>query len=91
MAKVGWPGTARGRGGQPALESQVAGPDRTAQEAEDNELLALIDTHLPVELRADFLRMRAGGVKGMPSDRKKRVRAAVAAIMAEAAHCDTPG
>ena len=55
--------------------------DEAAASAEFNELHELIDTALPAELRADYLRL-CGGVK-LPRSRKKAVQAAVAAILRE--------
>lgn len=51
------------------------------EEAVSHELLAKIDAALPVDLRADYLRMREHIV--IPKSRRQRVRDAVLAIIAE--------
>lgn len=53
-----------------------------AQEAGVNEMLALIDRHLDVDLRADYLRMRAG--KSVAKARRMAVEAAVREILSDA-------
>jgi DNA-directed RNA polymerase specialized sigma24 family protein len=46
------------------------------------ELAQLIDRHLPVELRADYLRMLAGTKPPVPLHRREKVQQAVADILA---------
>jgi hypothetical protein len=68
----------------PALDDEVtpvaaAGPE-VPDEVASSELLGRIDRGLPPDVRADFLRMRAG--LQLPTDRRDAVREAVLAIAA---------
>ena len=44
-------------GDEPIFTSHVQGPE---DEAEENEMIKIIDRELPVELRSDYLKMKAG-------------------------------
>lgn len=57
-------------------------PDEVVENAETAELLALIDEHLPLELRADYLRMRAG--VQVPLLRRRQVDEAILGILLQA-------
>lgn len=50
-----------------------------AEEAVAQEVLLAIDEKLPLELRADYLRMRAG--ERLPKDRRRKVEVAILAIL----------
>jgi hypothetical protein len=52
--------------------------------AETKELLDLIDAQLPVEMRGDYLRLRAGEWASVPIPRRRAVRHKVAEILRDA-------
>lgn len=60
-------------------ETRMAIPSAVEDEAEVNEMLRAIDELLPLELRADYLRMRHQAP--VPKGRRERVREAVLAIL----------
>jgi hypothetical protein len=60
-------------------EHNMTASNDVLEEVELNELLALIDTQLPLELRSDYLKLRAG--VSVPKDRKQRVREAITEIL----------
>ena len=53
--------------------------DETISESENNELLDLINTKLPIELRGDFLRIING--TSIPKNRRERVQTAIRSIL----------
>jgi hypothetical protein len=66
----------------PDREPRTSEESVVEQAAEGNELEQLIDERLPLELRADYLKMRAGV---HPGDRRREpVQRAILAILAEA-------
>jgi hypothetical protein len=64
--------------GEPSLRL----PSTVEEDVEVNEAVRLVDVQLPLELRADLLRMRAG--VSVPKKAKVAVEEAVAAILADA-------
>lgn len=60
-------------------ESNLSVPADAEEAAVVGETIARIDAELPVELRGDYLRMRAG--ENVPKARRQRVREAVAEII----------
>lgn len=62
-------------------EPRMATPSSVAEEATVNELLQKIDRLLPINLRADYLRMREHII--IPKVRRQRVRQAILSIMEE--------
>jgi DNA-directed RNA polymerase specialized sigma24 family protein len=69
-------------------EPTTRSADTTVDAAEVNELAALIDENLSVEIRADYLRMREG--ETVSKGRRQRVQQAVAEILVEYG-LDAPG
>jgi hypothetical protein len=63
-----------------SVEGETRTADTTVEtEAELNHLLDLIDAQLPIELRADYLRLLAG--EAVPEPRRERVQSAVQDIL----------
>lgn len=60
-------------------ESSLRLSDHAAQDASLNEMLSAIDEQLDLELRPDYLRMRAG--EHVPKDRRLKVEAAILKIV----------
>lgn len=70
-------------------EPRMASPSSVAEDASLNELLSLIDRRLPIDLRADYLRMREHVM--VPKARRQRVREAVLEIISSSAKASTEG
>jgi hypothetical protein len=60
-------------------EPRMASPSSAVEDASMNEILSRIDRLLPVDLRADYLRMREQVM--IPKVRRQRVREAILAIL----------
>jgi hypothetical protein len=65
-------------------ESRMKADSMVETEVEMQELIRLIDVQLPLELRADYLRLRAGEWASIPIPRRRAVRHKVAEILREA-------
>ena len=68
-------------------ESRMLTDSRVEADAENEELLALIDAHIPLDLRADYLRMR-GGCEKVPKVRRERVLRAARDILDDSGQYD---
>jgi DNA-directed RNA polymerase specialized sigma24 family protein len=62
-------------------ESRMKADSIVESEAEMKELRSLIDAQLPIEFRADYLRLRAGLWASIPIPRRRAVRQKVAEIL----------
>lgn len=65
-------------------EPRMASPSSAVEDAAVREMISLIDGKLPVDLRADYLRMREH--VSVPKARRHRVREAVLSILKEQGH-----
>ncbi|HEY1191451.1 MAG TPA: hypothetical protein VGE74_27700 [Gemmata sp.] len=72
-------------------ESRMWTDSNVPDSAADKELLDLVDAHVPLDLRADYLRMRAG--EPVPKPRRERVLQAARDILGDPRQYDnqTPG
>jgi hypothetical protein len=62
-------------------ESRLRQPSSVASEVESRELYDLIDEHLPIDLRADYLKLLAGAGNGVTTDRRRRIQRVVAEVL----------